>query len=137
MLKIIQALICMALIGGTQCVAQSNGPPAVTNWGKSVQGVQLGITMTNNVFRVGSSTVVESVTKNASANSITVNDSVPAASFDVVLTSRTGKLYHVLTLNPIMYPAILKTIQIGEQIGKSIPVTFAANIPAGDYTLKA
>jgi len=75
------------------CVLAINSVRAA-DWGQSVQGVQLAITMTNSVFQVGSSSAVASVTTNSSTNTIIVDISAPTIHFDVLLTNDTGKLYH-------------------------------------------
>jgi hypothetical protein len=117
------------------CIAQDS--QTITNWCEAVQGVQLSITMTNNVFDVGSHSVVASVTKNSSTNTIIVDMSAPTVNFDVLLTNDTGKLYHVTTPMMIRGPRKLVAIQPGEESVESIPVTFGENIEPGDYTLKA
>jgi hypothetical protein len=71
-------------------------PPKTANWGKSIQGVQLSITMTNNVFQVGSSTMVESLTTNGSEDPIIVKSPLELF-YDVSIKSESGKLYHVIT----------------------------------------
>jgi hypothetical protein len=117
--------------------AGSGSDQEATNFGKSVQGVQLAITMTNSVFQVGSSSTVASVTTNSSTNTITVDISAPTIHFGVLLTNDTGKLYHVTTRLDIREPGRLVTINPGEEQSESIPVTFGENIEPGDYTLKA
>ncbi len=107
------------------------------DWGQSVQGVQLAITMTNNVFQVGSSSAVESVTTNSYTNTITVDISAPTMNFGVFLTNDTGKSYDVTPRLKIREPGRLVTISPGGGQSESIPVTFGENIAPGDYTLKA
>jgi hypothetical protein len=139
MKKIITLITIWTISAGIgQCMAQSSNSQAITHWGQSVQGVQLAITMTNNVFQVGSSSVVESVITNSSASFITVFETIPEANSDVVLTSDTGMLYHVTKLpGSFSYRLKSKAIQVGEQQVESIRVTFGDNIEAGDYTIKA
>ena len=131
---------CLMLPARTQ--AQSTNHPEATDWGKSVQGVQLSITMTNNVFQAGSSTTVESVTKNSSTNDIVVDTFAPTAVFDVLLKNSAGKTYHVTTPTPIIGPSHFVTIKPGEESAESIPVTFGKTrfgdiVDPGDYTLRA
>jgi hypothetical protein len=118
------------------CVLAINSVRAA-DWGQSVQGVQLAITMTNSVFQVGSSSAVASVTTNSSTNTIIVDISAPTIHFDVLLTNDTGKLYHITTRMDIREPGRLIMINPGEEQNESIPVTFGENIEPGDYTLKA
>jgi hypothetical protein len=139
MKKIITLITVWTVTAGIgQCMAQSSNSQTITNWGQSVQGVQLAISMTNNVFRVGSSSVVESVITNSSVSIITVFGTIPEANSDVVLTSGTGKLYHVTELpGSFSYRLKRKAIQVREQQVESIRITFGENIEAGDYTIKA
>jgi hypothetical protein len=134
--------VCVVVLVMNISTAQPSGPTEATNWGKSVQGVQLSISVTNNVFRVGSSTTVASVTKNSSTNDITVDISAPTVEFDVLLTNGLGKLYHVTTPMAIREPRQLVTIKPGGESFESIPVTFGETrlgdtVEPGDYTLLA
>jgi hypothetical protein len=115
----------------------SDSDQEATNWGKSVQGVQLSIMMATNVFQVGSSTTVESVTKNSSTNDIVVDIFAPTMVFDVLLTNSAGKTYHVTTPMMIRGPRHFVTIKPGEESAESIPVTFGDIVEPGDYTLRA
>jgi hypothetical protein len=126
-------LLCFAAV----FTVQAGNSQTITNWGESVQGVQLSITVTNSVFRVGSSAAVASVTKNSSTNVIVVDIFAPTVVFDLLLTSDTGKLYHVTTPMKIRGPRQLVEIKPGEESAESIPMTFGENIEPGDYTLKA
>jgi hypothetical protein len=136
------SVICAAILTANQCVAQSNNSQMAANWGQSVQGVQLEITMTNSVYQVGSSSVVASVTRNSSENAITIDISAPTVNYDVLLTSETGKLYHITT--PLKIRELTKLVMInhGEEKSESIPVTFGVTrfgdaVEPGEYMLKA
>ena len=136
------SIICAAILVVNQCMAQSNNSQIATNWGQSVQGVQLMITMTNRVFKIGSSSVVTSVTRNSSTNAITIDISAPTADFDVLLISETGKLYHITTPLNIRVLSTPVMINPSEEKSESIPVTFGVTrfgdaVEPGDYTLKA
>jgi hypothetical protein len=135
-------LICGSILvfaaGCYLCLAQSNDPQTITHLGDSVQGVQLSITMTNNIFPVGSSVAVMSATKNLATNDIILNIAVPTLNFDLILSNDAGKLYHVtsrLSIRGSMHQ--FETIKPGGESFESIPVTFVENIEPGDYTLKA
>jgi hypothetical protein len=119
-------------------MAQSNDSQTITNWWKSVKGVQLSIAMTTNVFLVGSSAVVTFVTKNSSANAITVFVPASIIDFDIILTNDTGT-YHIIP-QPNKSNALLSgsaPIEPGAEVVESIPVMFREEIKPGDYTLKA
>lgn len=125
--------ICSFALLAALCMAQSN-ESGDTHWGKSVQGVRLSVMMTNNVFLVGSSTVVETVIKNASVDPITIDKSLPLM---VSIKSDKGKSYNVTTRKPVFLPSQPVTIVPGEKSVGSVSVTFEENIDPGDYTLNA
>ena len=132
-------LFYMAIIKANLCIAQPNSPGGAADWGKSVQ---LLISVTNSVFRAGSSATITSVTKNSSTNSIIVDISSPTVNFDVLLANDSGKLYHITTPMMIRKPRHFVTIKPGEESIESIPVTFGKTrfgdtVESGDYTLKA
>ncbi len=115
--KTIFTLICMVVLIGSYCRAQSTNSQAISLWGdgvQGVQGVQLSIAMTNNNVSVGSSATVMSVTRNLATNDIILNIAVPTLNFDLMLSNGAGKLYHVTARLPIrgsMHQ--LKTIKPG------------------------
>ena len=130
--------ICVIITLGANLSLAQNNTVGAASWGDSVQDVQLSIAMTNKVYQIGSSAIVQSVTKNSSTNVVAVDVSFPLASFDVALTNSAGKLYHVVsTPAAIAYPTVLKTLNPGEESAESIPVTFGENIEPGDYFLRA
>jgi hypothetical protein len=135
-------LLCFALLLPTRTPAQSLGHPAAADWGPGVQGVQLSISLTNNIFQVGSSATVESVTQNSSTNDIVVDIFAPTVVFDVVLTNSAGKSYHITTPMRIRGPSQFVTIKPGDNSAESIPVTFGQTrfgdtVEPGEYTLLA
>jgi len=135
-------LLCFALLLPTRTPAQSTGDPAPAAWGPGVQGVQLSISLTNNVFQVGSSATVESVTRNSSTNDVSVDIFAPTDVFDVLLTNRAGKSYHITTPMAIRGFRQFVTIKPGAESSESIPVTFGRarfgdTVEPGDYTLFA
>ena len=137
MKKILARLILwLVFAGGNLCNGQTNSQ-SISTWGQSVQGVRLAISMTNNVFRLGTSAGVIAVTKNSSTNAIIVDESAPTMNFDVLLTNDTGKSYHVTTRKMIRSPKKLVSLGFGEESEETVPVTFIEDIAPGDYTLKA
>jgi len=134
-IKIILISICLAAIEANVCLAQSSNLQSITNWGKSVQGVQLSTRLSNRTFQVGSSATVAAVIKNSSTKDITLL--VSAVNFTVLLTNNAGKSYNIIKPVVILYPSQIVTINPGEKRDESITVTFAEKIEPGDYTLKA
>jgi hypothetical protein len=135
-------LFCFALLLPMRTLAQSVVPPAAADWGKSVQGVQLSITLATNVFQLGSSATVESLTRNTSTNDVVVDIFAPTAVFDVLLTNRTGKSYHITTPTAIRGPRQFVVLKPGDKSAEAIPVTFGKTrfgdtVEPGDYTLLA
>jgi hypothetical protein len=134
---ILSVITILGLVVVSAHAGSDSGQETNINWGKSVQGVQLSITMTNNVFQISSSSTVESVITNSSTNAITVDISAPTIHFGVYLTNDTGKSYHVTPLLKIREPGRLVTINPDGEQSESIPVIFEDNIEPGNYTLKA
>ncbi len=137
--RVKSGLLLAVLAGGIQATsfAQANGPTEAVEWGKSAQGVQLSIAMTNSVFMTPSSTMVTAATTNSSANEIRIDISFPTVIFDLLLTNNAGKIYHVTTPLNIRGPRRIVTLKPGERRVDFIPTTFPANIELGDYTLTA
>lgn len=135
--KIALISICVIAAGATPCIAQANDSQSITNWGPSVQGLQLAITTTNNVFAVGSSSVVTAVIENSSTNPVTIEVSAPTLYFDVLLRNETGKSYHITTRMMIRSRVRHVTVMPGKETVELIPVTFGKDIEPGDYTLTA
>jgi len=133
-----KVLICVAVILACRTgMGQSNGPAAATNWGKSVLGVQLSITMTNSVFEAGSSTTVGALIRNSSTNPITLGYPLAATGFIVLVTNEAGKSYHI---EPVWFggsSVVGLPLNPEETRAWTIPVTFGPIIAPGDYTLIA
>ena len=128
----------MINLGASVCKAQTNNSQKVTNWGESVQGVRMSITMTNKVVKTDSTISLEAVIKDYSTNAIAIEEIfMPGDFFNVALISDTGEKYDLIK-PPIQVRAVtFKTINPGEQCVWSLPVTFGRNIKPGDYTLQA
>jgi len=131
------SLICMVLCGANLCIAQPSAVPASTNWGKSVQGVQLLITLTNNVVETGASITARIVMWNASTNIITVGITGTALDFGLVLRNGSGKPYDDLRPFPLSGSATSEMVTSGGIRERNVPVVFPSNIEPGEYTLVA
>lgn len=84
----------LAIFGTIACVAQTNDPQTVTNWGKSVCGVQLSVALSNNIVAVGSAITVHCWIRNSSTNVVTTHSfGQPRYDFDVSLIDDSGKVY--------------------------------------------
>jgi len=129
-------LICGAAFGTDQALAQSGGLIASVKWGKSLHNVQLSITLTNDNFKVHSPTIVTALTRNSGTNAVEMEVAFPAANFDLLLESATGRVYHVVT--PTLARGMLQfvTVNSREERTETIPVTFGEEIEPGNYTLK-
>jgi hypothetical protein len=136
-IKIMLASICMVAFGVIPCLAQQSGTPEATDWGKSVQGVQLSITMTNDVVDAGALLNVVAVIKNASTNAIQLHSTGPITDYDLLLTNSVGKSYHLTPAAYITHRNTIETIYPGMHKISIMPVKFGENIKLGDYTLKA
>jgi hypothetical protein len=152
--------LCIGLLEANLCLAQSNttvapnslapfdfsngvqpkAPPGATNWGKSVAGVRLSITMANGFVEAGSTNIIVAVITNSSTNFIEMGVTSPAADFDPILTSSAGKLYHLVA--PLPMPLLTRVnmfvaMHPGEQCVWILSVPFVKSIEPGNYTLQA
>jgi len=148
----------MMLFSAKMCIAQSNGPSqgtnssgffaqawngdkiqlptAATNWGKSINGVQLLIYSSNSVVEIGNSTMILAVIKNGSTNAIRLLETSPRTDFEFSLSNAAGKLSQ---LNPGLWEGrrLLVTTEAGKASALNISVDFPTNLEAGEYTLTA
>ena len=137
MIRIILISLCVINFGASACIAQTNGPQTIANWGEGVQDVQMAITMTNNVVEPGSEIPLLTVIKNSSTNVITVQEIDMPGDFYVALTGSAGERYDLIQLPIIVRSVSFRPINPGEQEVRTLPVTFGKNIKPGDYTLQA
>ncbi len=125
------------------CAAQSSSSQTVTNWGASVEGVQLSISLTNNVLARDSSTTVQFKVRNTSTNLIYWNVVNPTQGFDVFLTNNVGDVYFLTpeqdTNSDIIniYYAMAFKVKSGELRGGSVPIVIEKKIKPGKYQLEA
>jgi hypothetical protein len=125
------------------CVAQPSNSQSVTNWGESVGGVQLSISLSNNVLARGLSTTVQYRVRNSSTNLIFWSVVNATQGFDVFLTNNAGKIYF-LTPEPdtnsevidIRYSLAFK-VKAGGMYGDSVPIVIGKKIKPGNYQLEA
>ena len=130
--------ICAVVLWSGICYGQTSGSGTNTNWGESVKGVQLSITLSNNVILRGSTTYITATIRNSSANVITIVETGPLAGFDVLLTSSAGKLYKLK--NHIRVKGRKETmlkLQPGGSYDWAIAATISKDIEAGEYMLQA
>lgn len=162
--------ICLVVFGASLCMSQSNAPAAssnlatfpfhfsngvqpkapaeATNWGPTIQGVRLSITMTNSVVELGTTNIVVAVITNFSTNFIELGvyggsgGTGTAFDFDPVLTNGDGKLYHLVPPppNPLQersHTGAGMPMHPGEQCVWLLSVPFGKAIEPGDYMLQA
>jgi len=110
-------------------------PEDATNWVPGIEGVQLLIYATNATFYRGTTITLVSVIRNGATNAIYLVESTPETDFNLLLTNRMGKVYHLTPLRETRNMS--RTIESAKLAPMSIPVTFGTNIEPGDYTLIA
>ena len=139
MINKILGTIGLIVFGTSLCMAQSIDQSDNNNWGKSVQGVQLSITLTNSdvIVAAGSSITFVAVIKNISTNTIDIGYTALPSDYDAVLTSATGKIYHLIDSPLILRMNLTLPVNPGEQNVRLISATIRKDIEPGDYTLKA
>jgi len=145
----------MVLSGADPCRAQSNdplqsagngqkfehferpkAPPCATNWGKSIAGVRLSMTITESAFESGSSVTVLCVISNASTNVIYLGVTGLPQDYDLVLENRTGMAYHLITPTGAEKNIVI-SLPPGEVDIRNLDVKLWNEIEPGDYTLTA
>lgn len=125
----------LIIISATYCIAQSNGPADVRMWGKSLQGVQLAITTTNDVVDAGSSVILKATTTNASTNVVHFVVIIGEPDLDLLLTDAAGKLYK-LTPQPPDFERSSVELEPAKINVSTIQAAIGSNLLPGDYTLK-
>jgi hypothetical protein len=140
--KILMAMLAAALFANV-CKAQSNSSQSVTNWGESVNGVQLSISLSNNILAAGSSTTVHYRVKNSSTNTVGWGVVNATQGFAVFLTNSAGKIYR-LTPAPdtnsevisVNY-ALVRKVKAGGSCEGSVPIVVGKEIKPGNCQLEA
>jgi len=150
--------MCMLVFGPVVFGAQSNAPPNAapnlqtfvvkrapraqpkipsdaTNWGATVEGVQLLIYETNRIVQDAASITLLTVMINGSTNTILFEESDKSTDFFVLLTNVAGKVYNVTPF--VRGRRSLLDLNPGEMWPFNIPVTFPKSIEPGDYVLTA
>lgn len=143
------ALLIMGFLGDNTLFAQPDGSQTKELWGKSACGLQISITVSNNIIAAGSNFVLTIKMKNSSTNVIESGESSPETDFKVFLIDDSGKKYQ-LTPSVFSYTRLLRIIlKPGEVRSWSLFLGVNKyyeqpgfnpsfkNIPSGKYTLKA
>jgi hypothetical protein len=140
MAKNLVILILTVVFSATIGRAQTNDSQTVTNWGKSVRGVELSITLSNVVVTVGKPFALHCQIKNSSTNVVTMNyTGQPIYDFKVSLVSNSGKVYDLTPESKIPRALFLNTfigINPNETYECNIPLQLGSNVPPGKYKFK-
>jgi hypothetical protein len=135
-------LISVMFLRITVCMARPDGSQVATNWGESVEGVQMSIELNTNVVAVGSAAILQCQIENSSTNPIYALISSRVITATLVLTNNFGKAYN-LTLSPKfqMQPPVTghfyDVVNAKEIYTWSIPFKIDEAVEAGDYELGA
>jgi hypothetical protein len=135
-LKSILGSICVIVITANQDLAQTNRPAQLTEWGMSVQGVQLSISITNSVIKPGEESCIETIITNSATNAIDLCMTGSDTDFDLFLTNGAGRGYN-LTREFIAGSTLYYTIDKTNKFAETIPLAVGTNVEPGDYTLFA
>jgi hypothetical protein len=143
MIKQFFMTVLLAIAFEEICAAQTNIFQSVTNWGESVNGVQLSISLSNNILSAGSSSSVQCRIRNLSTNTIGWWVVEPTQGFNVFLTDSSGKIYRLTPLPitnsvtaHITYSFACK-VEEGGTYGYQTPINIGKSIKFGNYQLKA
>jgi uncharacterized lipoprotein YajG len=142
-IKLFDAMLMMTLLTGA-CMAQPNSlhdqSKEAAKWGNAVEGVQLSVSLTNNIVAVGSTMALSARIKNSSTNPISVYVKDPRSDFEVYITNKSGKVFKISpdpdTNSPVYAIFAPIFINAGESHEWIIPETIGKDVASGDYTLK-
>lgn len=112
----------------------------ITNrlFGKSINGVQMSITLKTNVVNSGSSVGVYAEIKNSSTNTVYIGETAPANEFLVLLIDGAGRKLELTNVHPqILFRNLRSQLAAGANRDWIIPISIGKNISAGEYSLKA
>ena len=112
----------------------------MTKWGNAVKGVQLSVSLTNNIVAAGSIITLFAQIKNSSTNPISVYVKDPRSDFDVYITNKSGKVFKISpdpdTNSPVYAIFAPIFINAGESHEWIIPEIIGKDVASGDYILK-
>jgi len=137
MIKKMLGTMCLIVFGTNLCVAQTTSQSDTNNWGNSIQGIQLSISMTNSVVETRSSIAVMAIIKNSSTNIIYSGELEDSADYDLILANDAGNKYHLIPRASWLHLVKTLTLNPGEQDVRTIFATIGRNTETGDYTLQA
>ena len=111
---------------------------SITNWGESVNGVQMSIALSNSVFSVGSLTAIECVVKNSSS-SLVVFAGDPDQDMQIILVAESGTIYNLSRFPSSFHPGGGPGVglQAKEIKNYSFPIAVAKDFEPGSYKIKA
>jgi hypothetical protein len=145
-LFILIAVICAA----TSCMAQStNSESTTTSRSKPVRGIQMSISMANNVVAAGSSFFVTIEITNSSTNSLRMAETAPEGIFTVVLADGFRRTYQLTRSSEFFNRSLVSYLEPGQSrtwiIHVDVNQYFESpglvptnqDVPPGEYLLKA
>jgi len=137
-LKIKSTVACFVVLLSQMSMAKSENPPPAMAWGEPVDGVQLGIAMTNTVFHIPSTAAVSLTLTNGSRRGIKCNTTHAEQFVILLLTNNSGMSYEIGP-KPAPGTGVVRhvTIKPGSQRTETIPVRFDQNFNPGVYVLRA
>lgn len=137
--------LVFAVLGATVCIAQTNDLQAYAKWGTPVNGVQLSISLTNDVLTIDSTNTVFVHIKNVSTNMVYIAGIDPMHT-TLFLTNSSGKSYK-LTPDfihsgryisiPSNFYQYTQRLNAAEIYDGTVPAVVGKNIELGNYELKA
>jgi hypothetical protein len=143
MIKKLLTIILTVILLANLCNAQPTNSQSITNWGESVNGVQLSVSLSTNILNVGSSSSVLYRVKNSSTNVIGWGVVNVYHGFDVFLTNSSGKVYFLTpqrntnaTIISVSYSYYYR-MGIGETYEYAVPINIDKEIEPGSYQLEA
>lgn len=135
MLKIIIYVCLAVLINGT-CKAESGDNQIVTNFAKSISGVRLSISLSNEVINLGSAEIQAKI-ENLSSNAIGLVEFARITDFDIFVVNSAGKTFKLTPPEPLSGSRVPTILGPGEVRFWTVPVILGSEFSPGEYVLKA
>ena len=140
--KQIVSLIFSVALWVNICSSQSSSIINATNWGDSVDGVQMSIRLNTNVVIIGSVATLQCQIENSSTNPIYALISSRVITATLSLTNNSGEIYNLTPTPKFQIPPPITgyfydVVNAKEVYAWPVPFKVDKTVEAGDYELIA
>src|SRR5215469_3888351 len=114
-MKYLLYLLVTIICGTTACVAQTtNSESATTSWSKPVRGIQMSVSITNNVIAKGSGFAITIMVTNSSTNILVVSETMPEGIFTVSLEDEFRRTFQLTRSSHFYTRALVANLKPGQ-----------------------